>query len=159
MPDAISSLPDLLAAEAGLMEAFIGLLQQEQEAIKGGDAQALEHLTPEKMLLVGKLNGQSEQRNQLLSACGLQHDRIGVEGWLANNPKETRVAGLWEKLKKQVAEAKELNLLNGKLIAVRMQHNQTLLNALVAPAVPQNNLYGPDGQPTQLTGRRIIDAA
>lgn len=159
MSDAISSLPDLLAAEAGLMKSFVALLHQEQEAIKAGDAQTLEHLTPEKMALVASLDRQGESRNQFLSACGLQHDRIGVEAWLAGNPGESNVAGLWNRLKKLVAEAKELNLLNGKLIAMRMQHNQQLLNALVSTSRSQNGLYGPDGQPTQLSGRRIIDAA
>lgn len=159
MPDVIHSLPDHLAAEAELMESFVALLQKEQEAIKGGDTQAMEHITAEKMTLVAALNRQSDNRNQFLSTCGLQHDRTGIEAWLAENPKAAHIANLWGQLKKLVAEAKELNLLNGKLIAMRMQHNQQLLNALVTTSRSHNSLYGPDGQPTQLSGRRIIDAA
>lgn len=159
MSDAISSLPDLLATEAGLMESFVTLLHQEQDAIKSGDTQAMEHITPDKMALVDRLNRQGESRNHFLTACGLQHDRAGIDAWLASNPKEIRVASMWGKLKELVMEARELNLLNGKLIAMRLQHNQQALSALLSTSSPQSNLYGPNGQPTQLSGRRIIDAA
>ncbi|MDP2808775.1 MAG: flagellar export chaperone FlgN [Rhodocyclaceae bacterium] len=43
------------------------------------------------------------------------------------------------------AEARSLNETNGKLIALRMQHNQQALAVLMA-AADQAITYGPDGQ-------------
>lgn len=154
------TLKALLEGETALMARFIALLEREQTALKVGDTEVLEGLGAEKVALVGELNQVGEARNRLLSAAGLGQDRVGVEAWMARNPKDFAVQQLWSRLKSSVVEAKELNLLNGKLIALRLQHNQQALGALLSSSTsPQNNLYGPDGQPTQLTGRRIIDAA
>lgn len=55
------------------------------------------------------------------------------------------------------AEARTLNETNGKLIALRMQHNQQALSILMAAADPAVT-YGPDGQP-RASGSRSFGKA
>lgn len=154
------SLDALLKNENTLMAGFVTFLLEEQDALKVGDTAAIEALSKTKIGLIGELNVAGERRNRFLSHNGLGPDKIGVEAWMVLHPGDQAVQQQWGILKKTVGEAKELNLLNGQLIAMRMQHNQQALSALLSTSVTtQNNLYGPDGQPTQLSGRRIIDAA
>lgn len=153
------SLHSLLAGETTAMDEFIRLLEQEQAALQAGNTEALGELGAQKVTLVGKLNKIGEERNLLLKASGLPPDRVGVETWISRNGADTAVPQLWNRLKACVSKARELNLLNGKLIAMRMEHNQQLLGALLSSHSQSNKLYGPDGQPAQLSGRRIIDSA
>lgn len=151
------TLQGTLTDEVASMVAFIKLLTREQHALTDGDTEALGPIGEEKAALVDRLNLYGEQRNKQLAAAGLGADRLGMEAWLAANPKDAAVRQQWARLKACVNEARELNLLNGKLIALRLQANQQVLGALLSTQ-NQNNLYGRDGQPTQLSGRRIIDA-
>lgn len=58
-----------------------------------------------------------------------------------------------------VSEACALNEANGKLIALRLQHNQQALNVLMAAANTAAT-YGPDGQQQQSgPGSRILGKA
>ena len=152
------TLQGTLADEVSAMVEFIKLLTREQQALSAGDTEALGPIGEEKATLVDRLNRLGEQRNKLLVAAGMGADRLGMEAWLAANPKDAAVRQQWARLKSCVNEARELNLLNGKLIALRLQANQQVLGALLS-GQNQNNLYGRDGQPAQLSGRRIIDAA
>jgi flagella synthesis protein FlgN len=55
-------------------------------------------------------------------------------------------------------EARGLNEANGKLIALRLQHNQKALNVLLA-AAQSAATYGPDGQQQASLGGRILGSA
>lgn len=61
-------------------------------------------------------------------------------------------------LRELAAEAQALNETNGKLIALRIQHNQRALNTLLA-AADSAATYGPDGQQTAGLGGRILGSA
>lgn len=57
-----------------------------------------------------------------------------------------------------VSAASTLNEANGKLIALRLQHNQQALNVLLAAANTVAT-YGPDGQQQSGVGSRILGKA
>ena len=56
------------------------------------------------------------------------------------------------------SEARSLNETNGKLIALRLQHNQQALNVLLS-AADAVATYGPDGQQRSGVGSRILGSA
>jgi flagella synthesis protein FlgN len=56
------------------------------------------------------------------------------------------------------SEARALNEANGKLIALRLQHNQQALNVLL-DAANAAATYGPDGQQQSAVGSRILGKA
>lgn len=62
------------------------------------------------------------------------------------------------KFRDLVSEASALNEANGKLIGLRMQHNQQALNVLMA-AANSAATYGPDGQQQSGLGSRILGKA
>jgi flagella synthesis protein FlgN len=67
-----------------------------------------------------------------------------MEAWLAT-PAGTAGRESWTKLLILATEARELNQINGQLIALHMQNNQQALAVLMA-AANQAMTYGPDGQ-------------
>lgn len=141
------------------MGEFVTILKHEQELLTRGETDPLPELAESKAPLVVRLNSLDNQRSQALNAAGFGADSTGMEAWLQQHSQEFACQAAWIQLKDVVAEARELNQLNGKLIALRMQHNNQTLNALISASGQNNSLYGPDGQPAQLSGRRIIDAA
>ena len=135
------SLKDELVA----LREFIAALQQEQQALIAGDIEKLSPLVEEKTRLAASLNRYSEQRQRLIRAAGLPNDRSGLEAWLERQPLQAQDRANWKKLLALTGEAQALNESNGKLIAMRIQHNQQALNVLLS-AANQTSLYGPDGQ-------------
>lgn len=151
-------LAETLAREAALVRAFIACLGDEQEALKQGDVQALPAITARKSALAAQLNATEGERNVLLGQQGYAGDRDGMQAWLAANRNDRATAREWAGLLRAAAEARELNEINGRLIAMRLQATNQALEALSQEA-RSSTLYGPDGQSTQRTGSRIIDAA
>lgn len=152
------TLADLIAAEAGVVAAFVVLLKEEQEILKAGNPEALPDLIERKTDTAQKLAPLAAARNSELARAGFATDRAGIDAWLAKHPGNQGVRQQWQQLQTLAAEAKELNRVNGELIRLRMQNNAQALEALLAAAHRQD-LYGADGQATQAATRRIIDSA
>lgn len=149
-----ASLKDELAA----LREFTALLQQEQQALVAGDIEKLTPLIEEKSRLATGLNRFAEQRQRLMSAAGMPHNRAGLEAWLARQPLDAKDRGGWKTLLALTEEAQTLNATNGKLIAMRLQHNQQALNVLLS-AANQATLYGPDGQTKPTGGGHLFGKA
>lgn len=154
----MQSIPGLLQEELLQIEAFVALLHQEQDAIKCRDAQKLHTAISEKTALLESLNRLEATRNVLLSRDGYGTDRSGVEAWLASHDSTGKNRKLWSELLGQAKQAKDLNDLNGRLIAIHLQATQEVLAAISPPKI-QTTLYGANGQVMTPTGNRIIDAA
>lgn len=140
------------------MRGFVAALQQEQQALVAGDIDRLVSVVKEKADLATRLNRFAEQRQQLLTAAGLPNDRTGIESWLTDQTLSPSDRSAWKSLFALTSEARTLNESNGKLIAMRMQHNQQALNVLLE-AANQATLYGPDGQTKQVGGGRLFGMA
>lgn len=147
-----------LQTEADAVARFADLLRQEQDTLATGDVDALTPLIEQKNSVAAELTAFAQQRNALLAAEGLKPDRTGIEAWCALHPANTNVSAAWSRIMLLARDARELNRVNGELIQIRMQHNAQGLEALLG-ASRSLELYGPDGQPSAHSGRRINDAA
>ncbi|MBI3525177.1 MAG: flagellar protein FlgN [Betaproteobacteria bacterium] len=147
-----------LNEELAALRGFVAILKQEQEALVAGDLERLMPLVKEKTELAARLGQFAEQRSRMLSAAALPADRAGMEKWLARLAPADAAHAAWKSLLGLTSEAHALNQSNGKLIAMRMQHNQQALNVLLA-AADQASLYGPDGQTRPSGGGRLFGAA
>lgn len=152
------ALAELLAAEVKLVESFIACLTAEQEALTVGDVSALTAFNTQKAGLADQLNRLEDDRNAFLKQAGMSADRQGIAGWLAKNRQDRAAGQAWESLMELAGKARELNNLNGQLIAIRLHATNQALATLTQQA-QRATLYGPDGQTTLRTGSRIIDAA
>jgi flagella synthesis protein FlgN len=152
-----TSLPQVLAAEAACVEDFIAVLKLEQNSLAQGAGDELPAYAEQKAQLAQRLGALAAQRNAALKAQDLAADRPGLDAWCAAHPKEIQAASDWSRIIALATEARELNRVNGELIALRMQYNAQALEALRGGSSALD-LYGPDGQATGSGGRRISDS-
>lgn len=154
----MSALADLLARELELVRAFIASLTQEQEALKRGETDSIAAIALKKSQLIEQLNAVQKERNAYLQQAGHRGDPDGMSAWVAVNGTDRAAAEGWAKLLELAAQAKRINDLNGRLIAMRLQAANQALGILTEQS-QRSSLYGKDGFSTPRTGSRIIDAA
>ncbi|MEO7576072.1 MAG: flagellar protein FlgN, partial [Massilia sp.] len=86
------------------------------------------------------------RRHQALGAAGFAAAEDGMAPWLVAQADQVLDAD-WQQLLTTTREAKELNRVNGMLIAKQMHHTQTVLQAMRTPASgAEAAVYGPSGQ-------------
>jgi flagella synthesis protein FlgN len=153
----VALLGATLNEEIGKLKEFIGLLNKEQDLLKRGDTEALIPLIETKTFLANTLGALAQSREGLLKRLGLVGGREGMEAWVTRLGKdEPRQA--WQTLLTLAAEARTINVTNGKLIGLHMQHNQQTFTALMN-ATNRAMTYGPDGQQQTGLGGRILGTA
>lgn len=146
----------LIEAEAKAIVAFVGLLREEQEQLKAGETANLATFAAQKDSLIKELLEISGKREQALLASGLTNDSAGLAQWAASSGPAAQE--LLQRLLGLAGEARELNQLNGQLVALRLAHTRAALAAL-SPNATEPGLYGSSGQTTVPTGYRLIDSA
>ncbi|MFA7269820.1 MAG: flagellar protein FlgN [Sterolibacterium sp.] len=154
----VSTPNPMISNELAALREFVAILQKEQQALVAGEIDQLMPLVKEKTALTARLGEFADQRNQMLAAASLPANKEGMETWLSRLTPTDPAHKIWQSLVKLTAEAQALNESNGKLIAMRMQHNQQALDVLLA-AANQASLYGPDGQTKPSVGGRLFGSA
>jgi flagella synthesis protein FlgN len=145
MTSPLTTLNDELA----LISSLVELMKQEQRHLVGIDIDGLLDLTPQKSQLIQDMAALSAQRHRALGALGMAADETGMQAWLTTAGADAQAQ--WQHLLECTAEAKELNRVNGMLIAKQMAHTQTILQAMRTPtAAADNSVYGPNGQTSGL---------
>ncbi len=153
----LDRLRQTLASEGEAIAGFVALLKQEQAALSQGQTEGLPALIERKNELAAELGVLANQRNSELSRHGLANDQAGIAAWRAEHPQDEEVPRLWQDILRQAAEAKDLNRLNGELIALHLDHINRALEALRG-GHQSLALYGPDGQTTTHKRGRIYSS-
>lgn len=143
--------------ELTLINTLLELMKQEQRLLIAADTDALTAITPQKSQLVGQMAELSNQRHQHLADAGLAAEDASMTVWLDQQQDQVS-ASLWQDLLAATREAKELNRVNGMLIAKHLNHNQTIINAMRTPVGGADaGVYGPSGQtPVSGPSRRFV---
>jgi len=136
--------PVTFTQDTQLVAELIALLEREQAHLVKADVAAIEAILEEKSLLLQRLNLAAKARYQLLQAHGFQSNETGMTAWVEKQAKKD-IKSAWVSFQKSLAQAKELNRLNGVLISKHFNRNQELLNHLQGNN-DANAVYGPDGQ-------------
>lgn len=151
-----ASASTTLQGELKLIHCLIDLMKQEQQFLVAANTDGLNTLTPLKNDLIEQMAQLAGQRHQSLASEGFEASESSMEAWLAAI-KSPQVNAEWKQLLDFMREAKELNRVNGMLINKQLTHNQTLINAMRAPAgAADTGFYGPSGQTTPVTSKRRL---
>jgi flagella synthesis protein FlgN len=149
----------LLRQEHGTFERFLDTLQDEQTALVNGEIDRLTDIAQTKSNLVIELTRLAEARNHFLSSQDLPADKEGMTTWLSRQAATAEaqdIETVWNELLRVAASTRLANETNGKMIELKLQHNQQALAVLMS-AANQTTLYGPDGQHLSGTGGRHRD--
>lgn len=144
----------LLREELSAYQQLDSLLQAEQEALKLGDIEQLEHSTQAKSAVVQLLAVSVQQRQQLFTSNPVLTDN-GLEHFLSlyARPEDQDI---WEELLKQAAAAQEANQLNGLLIQQLGLQTQKAIAVLQGQNPDADGLYDTRGQNTLSKRQRTI---
>jgi flagella synthesis protein FlgN len=137
-----------LQDEQQLMSYMLTLLKKEQASLVDAHADGVAEVTQHKSDVVSQLAALARLRHGALAGAGFEAGENGMEPWLESGADATARAS-WDQLLELAREAKELNRVNGMLVARQLAHNQTVLNAMRTPAStgsPESGMYGPGGQ-------------
>jgi flagella synthesis protein FlgN len=135
--------------EQQLMSSMVTLLKKEQASLVDAHADGVAEVTLLKADVITQLGDLARQRHAALASAGFDAGETGMEPWLTARG-DAAARASWDQLLDLTRSAKELNRVNGMLVARQLAHNQTVLNAMRTPASgvdPQAaGLYGPGGQ-------------
>lgn len=130
--------------DAQLLKDLLALLEREQTHLVKADVDAIEAILEEKSTLLQQMNLTVRSRYDALKANGFDDNEAGMDAWVQLQGKQS-MSTAWAKFQKTLAEAKEMNRLNGMLISKNFNRNQELLNHLQGNA-GSDSVYGRDGQ-------------
>jgi flagella synthesis protein FlgN len=147
----------LLAEEQRLLDEFIAAIGAERSALDATDTADLVAATERKSALATRLAAIEHSRDEALRSAGHAAGRTGMEAWLAL-PANAGARPAWQALLAAAARARDANDANGKLLALRLQHNRQALDVLLGESAG-GSTYGADGQVAGSgTGRRLGSA-
>ncbi|SDK12295.1 flagella synthesis protein FlgN [Methylophilus rhizosphaerae] len=132
-------------ADAMLVAKLIQDLQHEQTALVSADMATIEKLVDNRAELLQALGEAANQRYVALAAAGFEGNETGMEKWLKLRSSQGTDRA-WMDFQQQLAQAKELNRLNGLLINKHFQRNQERLDVLQGKSSGSTQLYGKNGQ-------------
>lgn len=132
-------------ADAKLVVELIHDLQNEQTALISADLDIIEQMVDKRVELLQALGEAANQRYSALAAAGFDANENGMSKWLELRASPV-IDDAWVNFQRQLAQAKELNRLNGVLINKHFQRNQEKLDALQGKAANSTQLYGKNGQ-------------
>lgn len=139
-----SFLTRRLGDETALVRDLVATLRREQEALSADDADSIAAACQAKSSLLQQLVRMSNERNLALVRAGYAGDRAGLDAFLAGHADAAKLVQIRNHLMELAAEADELNRINGKLIRMRLSHNQKSLAFLLGTG-EGSSTYGPDG--------------
>ncbi|WP_412479172.1 flagella synthesis protein FlgN [Azonexus sp. IMCC34839] len=153
----MSNLVLLLGKELELLDEFILLLAEEQNALKCGQTESLPELAEKKNQRIQVLNDLDNELRQTVGNISRSSESAPIDWPIPQEERDT-VAPLWRALLEKARHAKQLNALNTQLVDMHLRNAKELLASLI-PAADAGPLYGSNGQANGNTGSRIIDLA
>lgn len=136
------SLAKHLLTQQNALKEFIELLEQEQRVISTAeiDGQRLVEIAERKGLVLQDIERLEITRTRAQARLGYPDGRVGAE----RAAQDAHCSDIWQTLLDLMERSQLLNEVNGRIIKMRMEQNQRILNFLSEAA--GQSLYGPNGQ-------------
>lgn len=134
-----------LLAQADCLEAFVAVLEAEDEALSQGRLQELPALTGRKNAALAELAQADLAREAAQVALGHAHGRAGAEAAAA----DAGLASAWTALLARAERARDLNRRIAAMVYTHLDYTAQALAFLKADRQP---LYGRDGVRSALGG-------
>ena len=143
----LTPLTVLLQQEIAMASVLLNALQQEQAALSGKNAPAIERAIANKQQPMADLEKTSQQREAYLQKNNYPTDQAGMRACIDNhNPQDRhRLDTLWQQLNTLGTQCLQQNQLNGSIIAARRSSIQTALGILRGSEPGHLACYTPSG--------------
>jgi flagellar biosynthesis/type III secretory pathway chaperone len=121
------------------------LMTSEHEAIKFSNAEELTQLLSQKPPLILHLQELDKQRKQILTTNSMMPTEK-VFNELVDNSESESLKASWVLLKEKLIECKNSNELNGRLIHMKKNNNDSVLRILLGNRQVVSQTYGSNGR-------------
>lgn len=159
---AIRSTSDLsrsLAEEAVEIESLLVLLRDEQSALRERNMEQVHAAAAAKNVKLARLGTLASIRARFQQANGLSPDNVGMEAYIARlKQPDAALVQNWRRVLAKAGEARQMNVVNGRLIAAQLRFVNGALLAL-KQATSQLLCYGADGQTHARAASRSLASA
>ncbi|MGM0535159.1 MAG: flagella synthesis protein FlgN [Pseudomonadota bacterium] len=147
------SLDRLLAHQQSRLETLNRLLEHEQEQLLCGtiDGPQLEAIANQKARLLLDLEETEAGRARVQRRLGYADDGEGAR----QAAKDAGCLEQWQATLAMAADTARLNERNGRLVSLRMRHNQQMLDYI--HRIAEKSVYAPDGRTT--SGQRRLNTS
>ena len=147
------SLPQLLKSQQARLSKLNALLEHEQQALIAGtiDGQQLERIATEKADLLQAVETTETGRARVQERLGYPAGRDGARRAAA----DAGCLEYWQTTIDQAAQTARLNDRNGRLISLRMAHNQQMLDYI--HRITEKFVYAADGR--TISGQRRLSTS
>lgn len=143
------SLAALLTDQQHRLDELISLLSKEQNLLTQGDVDgdALAHIALDKQSLLVELERIETVRCSVQKRLGYTEDAKGARA----SAHDAGCAIAWEGLLEKSERAARMNELTGQMLAVRMKHNQEMLDYI--RQIAEKTLYKQNGRNSAQSSR------
>ena len=142
-------LAHILEQEQQHLVEIMELLKVENEAIIQRDTENMGCLLDKKLPLLSKLEQLDSQRQQLFQQiAGISYADQAFSRFIEQHPSKA-IQHLWQAIKIKLPECKKQNELNGRIISIRQNNTDQILQILLGNPVNNAQTYSPRGQTSQ----------
>jgi len=142
-------LTDILEQEQQCLVQVIELLKVEHEAIIQRDIKNMGCLLDKKLPLLSQLEQLDNQRQQVFQQLtGIAYNNEAFSQFIEQHPSNT-IQQLWQAIRIKLPECKTQNELNGRIISIRQNNTEQILQILLGKPVNNAQTYSHLGQTSQ----------
>lgn len=152
------SLLKHLAAEISHSKKLLVILEQENTALQTPNSNQLTTLADDKQQLLKQLEIELTAQDQLLTSKGLQAGKVGIEKIIQHIGDNSSVAHQWKELQTLTHACKDLNEVNGGIVAATRRHIEQSLDILRG-STGTDRLYGAQGKTRSAGQSNVIGKA
>jgi flagellar biosynthesis/type III secretory pathway chaperone len=157
-PEMENALADLLNRECNELAQFIGLLEEELDALALGSADAVRDCATRKQHVLGRIFATRDAVNAVTRRTASNPHLQSVESWLARSS-SLRIRRAFDQLTEHADEARQLNQLASRLIQIKLRGVNERLDVL-RPDGWMDPVYHSEGfAAAQVSSKGIIGRA
>ena len=129
-------LTSILQQEQQCLEQIIQILTTENSAILERETTSLDSLLDKKLILLSQLEQLEKQRQNFFEQqTGISYKHSDFSHFIKQHPSQD-IQDLWQMIKVKLPECKKQNELNGRMINIRKENTEQILQILLGR--PQN---------------------
>ncbi len=157
-PDIENAIEDLLHRETSELAQFIGLLEEELDALAIGRADTVQDCASRKQHILGRIFATRDAVNAVARRTSNNPHLKSAESWLARTS-SMRISKAFDQLTDHAEHARQLNQLASRLVQVKLRGINERLDVL-RPDARVDAVYFPEGfSAAQLASSGIIGRA
>ncbi len=154
-----ASFIHILDREINCSTRLLKVLRRENAALKNADTDTLETIVTEKETLLVELDSRVSAHNAFLDEQGLPPGLEGTEKLLDYFANDPRAEKKWSELQELAQACRNLNEINGGIVALSQRHVRKALDILSGNNGPAGNTYGRCGETHSMSSSQSIGKA